>query len=355
MSFDVNMFKQLPLELQVKILIEELDLKTLKNLCSTDTYFRSLCLNEILWRQLFDKLSNMLGIEKESAFELTESEKSWLDKTQMLWVLTHPRKGITITSEIFSGPRIIASYLVVDQKTAITCLIRDYNRQLDPVYTKLKGYMQNILGRYQSLRYTTGDITTSIQTLTEVVNGTQPLDLTIFISELMRRATDTFNIRGMSFTQSFLFDFRNGDESIGLYRSMGFYADLSFLVSGNDWELFGKVMNLFLKQNITLFKSIEVSGNYSRDLIEDFKDGKFNILTGTIRECSTFSSLVPAGVPLPGPIPSHIADRRKGLSPLRRNIPLPPPGYISPVPPSTLRDRRSFPPPKDWQDRLRDS
>lgn len=348
MSFDEDMFKQLPIDIQLKILVEELDPETFKNLCRTDTYFRKLCSNETLWKQQFQKMSSNAHLDQKSAYELTNSELTWLNKTRMLWILTHPKNITTISIDTSSGLRIIISYLTNDRSAARTCLIRDYNAKVEPVYTKLKSSMEKFLTRYTNMRYTTGNIAASIQTLTNIIHGRQPLNADILRLELMKNANEILGMGGISFADSILFDFRNGDDSISLYQPGVFYGNMIFTLTGDDWELFGKIMNLFVNQNSTFLRVIKVIGAYGEEIIRDFKRGNFNILTGTVRVCSPFSSLVPFHIPLPNLIPSPIADNLPRIQPLKQNLPLPPPGYLSPVVPPFLQDKRAFPPPKEW-------
>ena len=372
MSFEE--IKQFPLELQIKILVEHMDMQTLKNLCMTDSYFRDICSNELIWQPIFQKLA------KESNVNLVktvmENEGTSLERAKLLWILSHPQKivGIKITKqsetefpgavhnenpdtqdEFYTGEEFLITYSTSNSNEAMRCMIRDYNARVEPIYTKLNNLMKDVIDEF----YTENNpsLLGYVNAINNIVTGKRNLTLDILTNQYSPFDSSNINMYPTSLT---LFNFGKTDQITIVSIHGGAYT---FAVTGSLQDL-DTQKNLKTVLEYYKIKFTKTVSNYTKPTgtagmtgeeyvkwrfykiaqrsLDDIKDSNYLVLEAILRPCSIYSSLVPKNVSIPPQV-----RYTKAVSRLKAptNMKLPPA-------PHRLSDLKAFPPPEDWIRRL---
>ena len=140
-------FNLLPRELQVSTMLD-MDAQTLGRLCQTSFQINQLCKDEKLWKHQFFALG---GISKNYIPAIFGT--SWLSRTRTLWTLLHPKIVYTVSYIQDYKIKFLAQYLTKDENVAKTCLLSDYDKKIEPVYSNIS-HIVDSTGKYQQFTET---------------------------------------------------------------------------------------------------------------------------------------------------------------------------------------------------------
>ena len=368
---DFDHLTQLPRDVQKQMIIDHVSGKDLLKLCQTNVYFSKLCSDDRIWFKKFGELATELNIQPAHIEQFYIFGGTWLESTRALMGITNPKQILSIFITFPNGSAsLVISYRTTNLDEIITCLSRDYNQRVEPVYSLLRKYMRLIL-----------PLQTNTLRLQQIINGTVPMDNKSFWRYLSERSE-----RGISFHLNFLFDLNNTDRILTLFDTHSIAKHILFSITATNLTRLYKLLSFLLNttesiiqpsltwlpQTQTTYKSllnkpvhknlVENLGklkdnfgigvnNFSPMKISNMLDvlaqrNMYSVHSGTIKSCTIYTSLVPWTIPLPKRPPQTF---QSPLKPLPSSIPLPP--IPLPLPPP-LRDLKSHPPPQEWIDRL---
>ena len=403
-GFDIEFLKHLPLELQEKIIIENLKLSTIVKLCKTDTYFRNLCSNELNWKAKFLRFAEIM---QRRPNEVTVAEifgKTWLEKIKILKILTRANKLVYFISDIELKyidqdtsilklePELIIGYSAKTREEAILCLQNDYNAKVEPVYSKLNEVLLNMIHVLnQGARESPVEavaINKHIDYIISVLRGEDTFRYKSITGIYGHGYQDQTNLlmKSIIVRQKYLYNFDNTGEITILYNDVHHYVITA--ISGNNPNDLNVALELEKLNGEEIISSymrrIELINNkiqnqipvmsaqyrlqaadatiqYERRILDLINQGLYYTLTGKVRGCSIFSSLVPprARKPIPASYMGRSVSRLK--PPTNMRLPPPHPEPPPPLPeihlkspdhipsiPSLLPNTKLYPPPRSW-------
>ena len=182
MSFN---FSALPFDLQLNTLLE-LPIPVLSQICQTNSTIRNLCRDERLWKKKLLTLTNSAQKEISPALAST-----WREKAELFWNLLDPKICVTVVfdSEYTNNKTILGNYLVETEEESYVCLVKDYNKKIEPVYSVIKSEIKRWYDQLKDL-YVSDKEKMLIKSIYE---ETKPLTVDFLRNFLINNSDETYS------------------------------------------------------------------------------------------------------------------------------------------------------------------